>query len=307
MGKIEFEQTRRFKQFQKEFELMEQEKKESQETQNSIEDNKNDSTYWETLDNEPFHYGTHYSNALYVSHYLLRIFPYSQLRIELQGDNFDLLRLFASIEQTFLSATSQKTDVRELIPEFFIFPEMFINLNNLNLGEGQLDVVLPKWANSSPSEFVKTLRISLESDECQRDINNWFDLIFGYKQQGEQAKLANNLFMNHTYWGKIQITQDKRSDFTKDEEQWVDLYLRSAETGLTPRQLMLEKSLPKNIKKPQVKSPSILNQQSLKLETLQLRYENIIFAQQENSTLYIITSSMILNTNLKDFKTTKRI
>ena len=305
MGKIEFEQTRRFKQFQKEFELMEQENKESQETPNSIENNKNDSTYWETIDNEPFYYGTHYSNALYVSHYLLRIFPYSQLRIELQGDNFDLSRLFSSIEQTFLSATSQKTDVRELIPEFFIFPEMFINLNNLNLGEGQLDVVLPKWANSSPSEFVKKLRISLESDECQRDINNWFDLIFGYKQQGEQAKLANNLFMNHTYWGKIQIKQDKRSDFTKDEEQWVDLYLRSAETGLTPRQLMLEKSLPKNIKKQQAKSPSILNQQSLKVEPLLLRYENVIFAQQENSILYIITSSMILNTNLNDFKTTK--
>ena len=75
-------------------------------------------------------YSTHYSNPMYVSHYLCRLFPFSQLRIELQGENFDVAeRLFSSIETTFESATTQKTDVRELIPEFFSTIDYMVNLN----------------------------------------------------------------------------------------------------------------------------------------------------------------------------------
>ena len=32
------------------------------------------------------HYGNHYSNPLYVSHYLARLSPLVQIHIELQGD-----------------------------------------------------------------------------------------------------------------------------------------------------------------------------------------------------------------------------
>lgn len=35
---------------------------------------------------EKFHYGTHYSNAAGVMHYLLRMEPFTALHIELQGD-----------------------------------------------------------------------------------------------------------------------------------------------------------------------------------------------------------------------------
>ena len=30
---------------------------------------------------------------------------------------------------------TQHNDLRELIPEFFYLPEMFININNINLGD----------------------------------------------------------------------------------------------------------------------------------------------------------------------------
>ena len=75
-------------------------------------------------------FSTHYSNIVYTSNYLIRLFPFSLLSIELQGDGFDNPnRLFFSIQETFFNISTQKADLRELIPEFFYFPEMFINLN----------------------------------------------------------------------------------------------------------------------------------------------------------------------------------
>ena len=74
------------------------------------------------------YFNSHYSNALYVSTYLLRILPYSFCSIEILGNGFDdPNRLFSSIEDNFENAFSHKGDIRELIPEYFYFPDMFIN------------------------------------------------------------------------------------------------------------------------------------------------------------------------------------
>ena len=84
-------------------------------------------------DNNSHLFNTHYSNIIYTSNYMIRLFPYSFIAIELQGDGFDdPNRLFYSIERSFYNISSQKSDIRELIPEFFYFPEMFMNLNYLN-------------------------------------------------------------------------------------------------------------------------------------------------------------------------------
>uniref|UniRef100_A0A183FCY3 BEACH domain-containing protein n=1 Tax=Heligmosomoides polygyrus TaxID=6339 RepID=A0A183FCY3_HELPZ len=45
---------------------------------------------------------------------------------------------------------------------------------------------LPKWA-SSPEEFVLLHRQALESDLVSCQLNQWIDLIFGYKQKGPEA------------------------------------------------------------------------------------------------------------------------
>jgi beige protein homolog 1 len=59
-------------------------------------------------------------------------------------------------------------DVRELTPDFYSTPEMYLNLNHCNFGikeEGQKvdDVVLPEWANKNPHKFVQIMREALES------------------------------------------------------------------------------------------------------------------------------------------------
>jgi hypothetical protein len=39
----------------------------------------------------------------------------------------------------------------------------------------------------------------METDYVSQHVNNWIDLIFGYKQQGEEAAKALNTFYYLTY------------------------------------------------------------------------------------------------------------
>lgn len=59
--------------------------------------------------------------------------------------------------------------------------------NNVKVG----DVELPPWANT-PTEFVEILKKALESDIVSSNLHHWIDLIFGYKQKGEEALKAHN-------------------------------------------------------------------------------------------------------------------
>lgn len=70
-------------------------------------------------------------------------------------------------------------------------PEMFYNSNGFDLGKRDdgipvNNVVLPPWA-STPEEFVLIHRQALESDLVSCQLNQWIDLIFGYKQRGPEA------------------------------------------------------------------------------------------------------------------------
>ena len=94
-------------------------------------------------DNDACYFNSHYSNALYLSSYLLRIFPYSFCSIEIIGTGFDdPNRLFSSIEDNFENAFSHKGDITELIPEYYYFPEMFINANSLFFGKKRNGVLV---------------------------------------------------------------------------------------------------------------------------------------------------------------------
>ena len=102
-------------------------------------------------------------------------------------------------------------DVRELIPEFFYLPDFLLNKDKFDFGRKQNgkkidDVLLPKWAKGDPAEFIRLHREALESDYVSRNLHLWIDLIFGYKQRGEQARLAHNTFHCYFYEGNIDIS-----------------------------------------------------------------------------------------------------
>ena len=216
-----------------------------------IKDEENNDITFVQPNQLPYFYGTHYSNPTYISHYLTRIFPYSLIAIEIQGEKFDDPdRLFTSMKKTFESATSLKDDVRELIPEFYTLPEMLLNINNLNLAQEKLnaenkiaeinDVELPPWAVNFAYNFVIQLRKSLENENLK--INNWLDLIFGYKQKGQKAEECHNLYSGNSYIGNVKI------DLFNDADTRNAL-MRLVEVGMTPLKLFENECSPRIEKK----------------------------------------------------------
>ena len=185
-------------------------------------------------------YGSHYSTSLYLTYYMVRVFPYSYIRIELQGKNFDdPNRLFNSLPNSFDCAITQKSDLRELIPEFFCFPEMFLNMNELNLGEindenGKPKLVggvdMPIWSNYNVYNFIEKHRVLLESAEINEKINEWFNIIFGNKQKGKEAKKIGNLFIKQTY-------EDFEETYNKGSKSDKIYQCRMVEFGVTPNQI----------------------------------------------------------------------
>jgi Beige/BEACH domain len=140
----------------------------------------------------PYHYGSHYSNSGSVLHFLLRIEPFSGGFLDFQGGKFDVPdRAFHSIDQTWRLSSKisfllflflffffffffllllicfqikfnfaltylyqSSSDVKELIPEFFVLPEFLVNKNRFDFGKKQNgervdDVVLPGWAKNN--------------------------------------------------------------------------------------------------------------------------------------------------------------
>ena len=229
----------------------------------------------------PYYYGSHYSNSLYTTHYLVRVFPFSYIKIELQGKNFDdPNRLFNDMGKSYQCSVTQKCDVRELIPEFFFFPEMFYNRNDLNLGEVKVDdvyvrvndVQMPPWSDNDGYKFIKDYRKVLESEECSETIHQWFELIFGKNQKRE----------NNTFYGESYESYEEETFNTLDKEQQT-YSLRMLEFGVTPNQILDFWSL---ISKPERKLYIDLgrNEQitSLKNLSLEIAKSNI-----ENEPVYI--------------------
>ena len=56
------------------------------------------------------------------------------------------------------------------------------------------DVVLPPWCDGNPRLFILIHRQALESDHVTEYIPEWIDLVFGFKQTGEAAVKAVNVF-----------------------------------------------------------------------------------------------------------------
>jgi len=179
----------------------------------------------------------------------MRLEPFTDQYLKLQGGNFDHAdRLFFSIDRTWKSAAKENTtDVRELIPEFFYLPAFFINSNGFDFGmkhdKTRIDnVALPTWACNDPRLFVFIHRQALESEYVSSNLHKWIDLIFGYKQQGEEAVNALNVFYHLSYEGAVDI------DKIKDPIERVSTINIIHNFGQTPSQLFKEPHPPRQEK-----------------------------------------------------------
>ncbi|KAI3693320.1 hypothetical protein L6452_33155 [Arctium lappa] len=184
-----------------------------------------------------YHYGSHYSTAGTVLYYLMRVEPYTTLSIRLQGGKFGHTnRMFSDIGATWNGVLEDMSDVKELVPELFYFPEMLTNENSIDFGTTQLGekldyVKIPPWADN-PVDFMHKHQMALESEHVSAHLNEWIDLIFGYKQQGKEAISANNVFFYVTYEGAVDI------DKVQDPVQRRAIQDQIAYLGQTPSRLL---------------------------------------------------------------------
>ena len=214
----------------------------------------------EMEDNPSSYFNSHYSTHFYVCNYKIRFFPYTFISIELQGNNFDdPNRLFFSIEDTFYNISCQKGDLRELIPEFYYFPEFFWNINKINLGIRMNgikvdNVIMPsdpskidkdkekEKKNNNEYEksnyylsfkFVEKMRNLLESKQI--NIIPWINIIFGPGQKYKDPKKKDLYFRKESY---IDFSKLRNSDFQNYRGD--KTFMTSVEFGMTPVQTVFD-------------------------------------------------------------------
>ncbi|CCW68241.1 unnamed protein product [Phytomonas sp. Hart1] len=205
-------------------------------------------TEWLSESELPFHHGTHYSSAAVVYYYLIRLQPFTVRSISYQGGRLDIAdRLFHSVAEAWDSSSGPGTgDVKELIPEFFRVSGFLLNRNNTLLGtrrdgEAVADVILPPWTQGIPAFFVHFNALCLESGYVNEHLNEWIDLIFGYKQCGEEAVNAYNVFHHLSYQKGV----EHAIVHAASEEERRSIVASADNFGQTPLQLFSKGPHPK--------------------------------------------------------------
>ncbi|OHT04800.1 Beige/BEACH domain containing protein [Tritrichomonas foetus] len=152
-----------------------------------------------------YYYGTHYCYPGAVLYYLVRSEPNTLYNVMLHGGFDHPDRVFLSFEESWISSSKEnQADVKEMIPEFYCFPGAVQNVNHYAFplrtdGSSIENIILPKWAHDDPFIFTYKMRRALECPEVTKMLPNWIDLIFGYKQRGETAEEAKNVFTPLSY------------------------------------------------------------------------------------------------------------
>uniref|UniRef100_A0A8C2FWE5 Neurobeachin n=1 Tax=Cyprinus carpio TaxID=7962 RepID=A0A8C2FWE5_CYPCA len=203
---------------------------------------------YESWDDEtpPCHYTTHYSTAASTLHWLVRIEPFTTFFLNANGNKFDHPnRTFSGIARSWRHCQRDTADVKELIPEFYYLPEMFVNSNGYCLGDRDdgvpvCDVELPAWAKK-PEDFVRINRMALESEFVSCQLHQWIDLIFGYKQRGPEAARALNVFHYLTYEGSVNLDSLASDPLLREATE-----AQIQSVGQTPSQLLIEPHPPRS-------------------------------------------------------------
>ncbi|XP_029027951.1 neurobeachin-like isoform X3 [Betta splendens] len=200
---------------------------------------------WEDDHTPPCHYSSHCSTAAATLHWLVRIEPFTTFSLSANNNKFDHPdRTFSSITRSWRNCQRDTSDVKELIPEFYYLPEMFVNSNSYHLGMREdrtmvCDVDLPAWA-TKPEDFVRINRMALESEFVSCQLHQWIDLIFGYKQRGPEAVRALNVFHYLTYESSVNLDSIADPSLREATEAQIQSF------GQTPSQLLIEPHPPRS-------------------------------------------------------------
>ena len=165
----------------------------------------------------------HYSTSAYIYFYLMRVNPFTNGMIKFQSNHFDSPdRQFADMKSTLSLCQNHKNN-RELIPELFSIPEIYLNINYNDFGQqkdGKLinDVNFKPYAKN-PIEFCYLLKNLINNDvNINNNINKWFDFIFGVNQLSKNNDKEKTLrtFNDYSYG---QLNKKHYTEITKKKNQ----------------------------------------------------------------------------------------
>ena len=157
----------------------------------------------------PMHFRIHYSTGGFILLYLMRVFPFMEQHIRLQSNTFDNPSRMVHDINEILNIIKDSNDNRELTPEFFTSVEYFLNLNYIYFGKRQADnivvnnMLVPEinLYHKKLSNFIyfnkiflnnrKDLKLNRNIDLDKCAINEWINIIFGYKQFPKDLNLFN--------------------------------------------------------------------------------------------------------------------
>ena len=142
-------------------------------------------------------HGNHYSTSAYIYFYLMRTNPFTNDMIKFQSNDFDIPdRQYTDIKQTIYLCQRMNNN-REIIPELFSIPEIYINLNDNDFGLQKdgirvHNITFEPYAKNA-IEFCYLLKNLINYDvEINNTINKWFDFIFGVNQLGNFVSHRDN-------------------------------------------------------------------------------------------------------------------
>ncbi|EZG61983.1 beige/BEACH domain protein, partial [Gregarina niphandrodes] len=179
------------------------------------------------LDKDEYYlYGSHYSNASYVSFWLLR--EHYEVNMMINEGRLDYQqRSFSDMRQAWERVKREPNSFLELLPEMYGNSCRFLKkvtfATDLRQGGGDAvpdvnvhcvtpftkclctDLFMkscncrPEFLNNDALWFLFCHRLILESPPVSAAVHHWIDLIFGYKQKGEAARREHNLFHPASY------------------------------------------------------------------------------------------------------------
>ena len=221
---------------------------------------------YEELDEEKYHSGTFYSTHNFVCYYLVRLHPFVEIHLEIQGARFDAHeRMFNGVKQ--LSEISEK--LQELIPQLYYFPELYVKLNYTLEDITQdnkiiNDFTLPSWSKDDPRKFTLILRKLLEGEKVSKNLNHWIDLVFGYQQRGPNAEKVLNTYRECVY----PLKQTDLESMKESEGELSNYLYEKEELGCLGKQLFTGKHKSKENFNETNKSKKIFFNNNEKLQQL---------------------------------------
>ena len=141
----------------------------------------------------------HYSNSAFVSLYLVRLNPFSYNQIKING-NFDSPDRQIESLQDMCNVLKDFKENNELIPEYFLMTECFLNLNFYFFGkksnelgnEGIVNNIKLTNQFSSLLDMIFFHQNFMNSDEISINVNKWIDNIFGENQITTKKNIINS-------------------------------------------------------------------------------------------------------------------